>query len=588
MLVEQIIYTQVDLAHLASKEYVIDHFPMPNPQDRAFSFVSSRANPHDDTQDDSEIPSTPLKEAIKTDTSVIGQLSIFTLLAARMEQWYYGDKIGLYFSFLKHHTKYLIFPALWGLIFQTVYWVDIKNIYEDYMTVFNAIFLSIWAPYWLNRWLKREEKIQMQWGRAGDGDTKLPEPIRMKFEGFMRKSPITGELDIYFSPSRSKFRILLAGGISLLICIIAIVLVVIVSSYRKVMSESGRFYLYGSDWSATIVSLINAAQMLLFNEIYARLGIILTRWENHRTYRTFQDSYAVKSALFRFANSYASLFYISFFKNLYDICPNMNCLNDVNNSLMILLIVNTAKNLIELGLPLVLLQIKKYKIKPFNQVGDLEKLLELEMSKNIYGLPILAYDGTIEEYLEVVTSFGFLVLFSVAFPFAGVLLFIASVFEIYVDRVKLQYLYRRPHPQPALNIGCWYAIFEGLNWMAVLTNSALLVWTARIQIAVDGRLLTRVPVPDTREAYHLSQEILSFVIYILLFIIIKIIITSDIFDFQSTSTIAGQRMAHLLQRLRHPLRVKHTTVAFDEVSTYKVKPPNNLIWIPSPSEKKIV
>ena len=64
----------------------------------------------------------------------------------------------------------------------------------------------------------------------------------------------------------------------------------------------------------------------------------------------------------------------------------------------------------------------------------------MEPLQESYGSPEMAFDGTIDDYLEVVINFGFLVLFSVTFPIAGLLVFASTVFEMYVDSYKLRHV----------------------------------------------------------------------------------------------------------------------------------------------------
>ena len=63
-----------------------------------------------------------------------------------------------------------------------------------------------------------------------------------------------------------------------------------------------------------------------------------------------------------------------------------------------------------------------------------------------YGAPKFAFDGTIEDYAEIAVMFGFLVLFSITAPFVGILIYMASLMEVYVDTFKMKHLIRRPFP----------------------------------------------------------------------------------------------------------------------------------------------
>ena len=62
----------------------------------------------------------------------------------------------------------------------------------------------------------------------------------------------------------------------------------------------------------TVASILNAAQIQLFNFLFQFLAAVLTNRENHRTDTQYEDAMIAKLFLFQFVNSYASFFYIGF------------------------------------------------------------------------------------------------------------------------------------------------------------------------------------------------------------------------------------------------------------------------------------
>ena len=65
------------------------------------------------------------------------------------------------------------------------------------------------------------------------------------------------------------------------------------------------------------------------------------------------------------------------------------------------------------------------------------------------------YDGTFEDYLEMFIQFGYVILFSSAFPLAAVCALLNNVIEIRSDAFKLCAIFQRPFGQRARNIGTW-------------------------------------------------------------------------------------------------------------------------------------
>ena len=78
----------------------------------------------------------------------------------------------------------------------------------------------------------------------------------------------------------------------------------------------------------------------------------------------------------------------------------------------------------------------------------------------------------ISNYLEQIKQFGFLVLFTNAFPLAAIFCFFANLLEIRIKMNQLFYYTRRPDAKGASNIGAWTGIVEFLGLLSIPTNFA--------------------------------------------------------------------------------------------------------------------
>ena len=65
------------------------------------------------------------------------------------------------------------------------------------------------------------------------------------------------------------------------------------------------------------------------------------------------------------------------------------------------------------------------------------------------------YEGTFEDYLEMFIQFGYVILFSSAYPLAGLCALINNIIEIRGDAFKLCHVHQRPFGQRVNNIGSW-------------------------------------------------------------------------------------------------------------------------------------
>lgn len=91
-----------------------------------------------------------------------------------------------------------------------------------------------------------------------------------------------------------------------------------------------------------------------------------------------------------------------------------------------------------------------------------------------------------EDYNEMVIQYGFINLFVVAFPLTPLLALANNMLEVHVDAVKLCFVHRRPFPHPAKDIGVWFYILRFMTYIALGTNSALILWTSDLFEDQDG------------------------------------------------------------------------------------------------------
>ncbi|KAF7301208.1 hypothetical protein MIND_00685500 [Mycena indigotica] len=94
----------------------------------------------------------------------------------------------------------------------------------------------------------------------------------------------------------------------------------------------------------------------------------------------------------------------------------------------------------------------------------------LEEVRKEVALPV--YEEFVD-YNEMVTQFGYVVLWSTIWPLAPVMALINNFFELRSDAFKLTVHVRRPLPVRTDTIGPWLDTLGFLTWLGALTNSAL-------------------------------------------------------------------------------------------------------------------
>lgn len=90
------------------------------------------------------------------------------------------------------------------------------------------------------------------------------------------------------------------------------------------------------------------------------------------------------------------------------------------------------------------------------------------------------YDTPLADVMEVVITFGYVVLFSAAYPLTPMLAVIVIAFELRVDAWKLCNLTKRPYPAESSGIGLWYDILQVMSLLGVMTNTAIIIFTTNV------------------------------------------------------------------------------------------------------------
>jgi len=222
------------------------------------------------------------------------------------------------------------------------------------------------------------------------------------------------------------------------------------------------------------------------------VSLYLNEYENHRTPTEYENSLIVKTFLFKFVNSYNSLFYIAFFKQ-YDAsvgyCLNGDCLGELQAQLATIFILNFIVNN---SLQIVVPMLDEWWTAKSNAAFDKDGKEKVKtVAENEYDLDL--FESTFEDFDLIAIQYGYVCLFVVAFPLAPLLALINNFFFIRLAAKKIVTFCRRPEPSGAENIGTWCDILQILSFIAVVTNTLLCVfYTKIIDDAAEGQLSTKI------------------------------------------------------------------------------------------------
>ncbi|CAK0850124.1 unnamed protein product [Prorocentrum cordatum] len=161
-------------------------------------------------------------------------------------------------------------------------------------------------------------------------------------------------------------------------------------------------------------------------------------------------------------------------------CYHEDCLHDVGLQLAVFMIMRlTLQNFVELGVPYLLMAWRNYRegrqfhtslfTNPLTVMPDMSNA-EKQSKKEEYDI--------YEDMDEILILYGYTTLFVVACPWVPLLSFLYCLLECFLDQKKLILLYRRPFPDTAANNEPWDTAFDVFGILAMLTNTALVVFSS--------------------------------------------------------------------------------------------------------------
>ncbi|PAA53559.1 hypothetical protein BOX15_Mlig000472g1, partial [Macrostomum lignano] len=455
---------------------------------------------------------------------------------------YFGEKIAFYFAWSGHMISMLWVPTVLGIgifiyglvlsiqrqstttsatttlapnvtttvqtdIEKVMGLVDdmlatIKEAFDNLLTPIFAIIICLWGTIHTELWKRYRSTLAYEWDV---NNYEHSEPDRPGFIGTReRLDPITGKMDSYYPGSHqamkfaTSFIILLAMILIVFIGVAAVIVYRIFVTIRVCPTVSSTNCLI---LNAVISSLLNAIFIIVIGKVYDRIAYTLTNWENHRTQTEYDNALILKLFAFQFANSYSSLFYIAFFRgdNLFmppngifglgkefvDTCgTDGNCMSMLSLQVLILMIAKPMpKLLMDHVIPYLMRLFRSLKKRcSRSQVDTGESNLSRPTDVNAYIVneyqKFSLGNFTIEEYMEKIIQFGYLLLFAASFPLAPLIALLTNLFDISTDAHRMLWNFRRPVAMISQNIGIWHDIVEFMNVAGVISNACLIAFTA--------------------------------------------------------------------------------------------------------------
>ena len=173
-------------------------------------------------------------------------------------------------------------------------------------------------------------------------------------------------------------------------------------------------------------------------------------------------------------------------------------------------------------------------------VDDSEaSLAELENPRFALEGKLEAYEGTFDDYAEIVLQMGLVCMFSLGWYFVPSLAIVEILLQMRVDAYNLTCTSQRPTPTPAETVGSWGLLMDAMSLLAVFTNAGIVCYTTK-----------------SLKTYSSNEKLLFFFVFEQLLLLAKMITHVLIPDCPPELYAIKKRQEHVVDR--------HKNVVFDD------------------------
>lgn len=399
----------------------------------------------------------------------------------------FGDRIGMYFAFLRYYFWWSIIPSVVGII--------THFFFGEYSTVF-AVLNCLWGITFIETWKRKQRQLAIQW------DVKNCSVVgqrRMEFKGEeVIKDPITDVKKSHYSNKKrsiTKLAFLPLGISAGLILVLFQSIVFIIEIFLTQMYDGPLKFI--ANFVPTGIIVVATP---IFGILYTMLVKKFTKMENHEYHESYEFSYTSKQFIFNFLTSFMALFltayvylpfghlviknldfirgHVDFYSKSYVPTATSFELNGRRLHDQVIFFVGTSQ-VINFALETVVPYVKQIlaaRAKKLTQ-GELvysDHPEEQEFLNSVRSQCELPEYDVHEDYRQLVVQFGYTILFGPVWSLCPIPTMINNWVQLRGDVAKICMDSRRPVPKRAENIGPWVMFLKFLSWLGSLTCASII------------------------------------------------------------------------------------------------------------------
>nr|XP_022921286.1 anoctamin-3-like [Onthophagus taurus] len=377
---------------------------------------------------------------------------------------------------------------------------------DNDLSILFAFIIVIWASIFLELWQRIEYTLRYRWNLLNvkpDIDER-PE-FKERTKNYVRINQYTGLSETYY-PIKYQLR---QYAISAVFCLICIAFFIATVMCIRATVYFFRYSVYLSEWEFVreygdfAVKMYSGMATVIFIKLYTpvvtKISLFLTDKEVHRTRNSYLNSFILKSFVMSFFNTYTTLFYYAFLKNLRythpgdhlsydstfgiaaDVCPPaLGCTASLSIHILFLMLKNY-----------VVMLIKKSGIVPllynyYKRVKNIRALKKKEQDWSKQHLPQWEVDYELikpcqmfflESFTSSVLEFGAVTLFVASLPLLPLLALINNIINLRLSSMTLTRRIRRSIPSRVNGLGAWNTVLLVLTRISFVISGCIIAFT---------------------------------------------------------------------------------------------------------------
>jgi len=374
---------------------------------------------------------------------------------------YFGEEIAFCFHWLSFFTRMLMVPTVMGCFVAAVRPLPYFEENPKHMQTLEIswmVLMILWSATFGEFYNRQSAMYIEAWGMA---DYQVQEVERPTF-----KKGLIGT-------SREDFRRMLHWFGILVVLAYTVTFNFYISTQRAEMlkyPDALYWFGYPGKVSQNFAKYIVTINITLVDSIWGMVSPAMSKSENHRTPVELRNAMVLKLIVVKVFVYYYPFWYIAFVQRHVEGCNigGTTCLEYLESSLIVFLLLHIIFVFLMAGISALSTRVKIW--RELRSVPSDKQYTFLEAQAKC---PSYEAETEIADFLELITSLGLVMQFSIILPMIPLLQLLSNLVELRVSAYKMVNIFRRVPGRGSEGIGSWSSSIYCISWLALIVNVGL-------------------------------------------------------------------------------------------------------------------